>query len=1500
MKHNKVSISLGWALLLLQGTTAELTVLLLSAETPYDDCEIPIGESYAGTINVTDAADDFRASWMPLHPGNCSNVYSCDYGTYRPVDHPYKVFSDESLLQLDVKWRSGCPGFAWCEPGFHCKAVLKTACGAGFYSEHYGSTRCLPCPAGYTCKQASYFVPALGHPAYTRGALSPAACQQSASFCPERSAEAVAVSRGYYTVLDTSFMVYKEQRICPVGHFCLNGLQFACPAGTYGITQGLFTPGCSGVCPATMWCPLGTAEVDFENPRANRRCMLDAERYHLSDPTEYATRAQQLQDAVELQSNRAVVVVCPRACYCDSDGKAHACPPGRAGEKEGETDPNCSTECAPGWYCPYGSLSPFEYRCGSPELYCPGGSALPRVAPPGYITIGGDETTRSDLMQCPMGRYCQGGTSIPCRSGLFGDEHGLSEPRCSGYCAAGYYCPQESTMSTPRKCGTAALYCPLGSSLPHLVPPGYYSVRTVITLLRYLPPDASSATLGVCAPSGMPLSDALGIPTLANRAPQRWHTILPLGAEGRHITAASLCEYVLAAMNGTNELTTSAFVVSMMSDPEIMDGVMQCEPGYACNAGVRLPCPAGTYAPDSEAIQCLPCEPGYYCLAGAISPTQCGNVTVYCPFAGMDTPLFITRGHYSISSSFRLGPDTEPSVNASILLNQYPSDGDYIRYNLVALENRIVVDEIGASKFVTTRTGIVPCPPGSYCLQGYAHECPAGRFGDGGASWNSSCSGPCKAGYFCSTGSISATQHVCGYSFNFCPSGSSKPLLASTGYYTAGGNPGDVPAAFADWELICNHTLSREDLALAILRSEAAYSTCSDSSYSVIHTDWPPLATQRTGLAGEIILRANCSFERNKLLGPMLPISMDPARACMGSILGGLSTRTYQEQCEIGFYCDQGLKYLCPAGRFGSVQGEYRESCEGPCAAGFYCGWGSITATATACGGVDRYCPPASGSPTPVDVGFYTDPAEDALHRSKQIRCEQGYYCEHGVRYQCPPGTFSDALAMSSLFTCRDCPPGFFCPKEAQVDPVEFPCGITEGAAVYCPGGSAAPIAVSEGYYTVGEITHSEFVADNITRWNQLPCPTGMYCQLGILQQCPAGTYGNTSMLATPFCSGPCEPGYFCPPGSISPVQYRCGDIYSVISDLRDIIIAGVNQSNASINVDPIDPAGPMLDGAVSVHSQLGIDAFTSIVSSFHASGVDGLGFRSQFTELYQSLPAGGYEFSAGSSACPPASIFDYTYALSEVYITAANEIVLYITNVSVANVSTACYSLGYNRTHLYTNASISAVNTSGVLISMSIPYESGMRLRLPSIGIALDSVATLHRTVLVGGPSSVYCPAGSGLPTMVPDGHYTIRAAANSSSDPAAPLASSFNLTQDAITLTEPGYFSVAGIRYPCNAGLYGAEYGGSVHTCTDTCPAGYYCPLATATPIECPDSSYSVGTAEDCIACPWNSLPPPVLYSEDSSWPVPTAQPVYNEVQRCKDSRSCCVVKTVQTLQN
>ena len=62
--------------------------------------------------------------------------------------------------------------------------------------------------------------------------------------------------------------------------------------------------------------------------------------------------------------------------------------------------------------------------------------------------------------------------------------------------------------------------------------------------------------------------------------------------------------------------------------------------------------------------------------------------------------------------------------------------------------------------------------------------------------------------------------------------------------------------------------------------------------------------------------------------------------------------------CEPGHVCVAGGRSACPSGRFGGGWGNINGSCDGPCAAGYYCSAGSLVATAAPCSrDANLYCP---------------------------------------------------------------------------------------------------------------------------------------------------------------------------------------------------------------------------------------------------------------------------------------------------------------------------------------------------------------------------------------------------------------------------------------------------------------------------------------------------------------------------------------------------------------
>lgn len=156
-----------------------------------------------------------------------------------------------TLHDATMSWRK------ICEMGYYCKDGVKYECpggtfgyGTGFSSEE----QCLSCRRGYYCPSAR------GKPSTNAKQLP---CGSVDKFCPDRSALPQSVSVGYYTKGGEGFgndaiFHRTHQEICPKGSFCLGGVRYLCPKGTYGEKVGLSSSFCDGFCPEGFFCEEGT------------------------------------------------------------------------------------------------------------------------------------------------------------------------------------------------------------------------------------------------------------------------------------------------------------------------------------------------------------------------------------------------------------------------------------------------------------------------------------------------------------------------------------------------------------------------------------------------------------------------------------------------------------------------------------------------------------------------------------------------------------------------------------------------------------------------------------------------------------------------------------------------------------------------------------------------------------------------------------------------------------------------------------------------------------------------------------------------------------------------------------------------------------------------------------------------------------------------------------------------------------------------------------------
>jgi len=237
---------------------------------------------------------------------------------------------------------------------------------------------------------------------------------------------------------------------------------------------------------------------------------------------------------------------------------------------------------------------------------------------------------------------------------------------------------------------------------------------------------------------------------------------------------------------------------------------------------------------------------------------------------------------------------------------------------------------------------------------------------------------------------------------------------------------------------------------------------------------------------------------------------------------------------------------------------------------------------------------------TTLPVGYYTDTTTGQL-----IECPTGHYCADGNRTLCPPGTYNMKKGMGSITACLDCPKGSYCKTTTSITPCDpgtyndkprqftsgssgsgsssgssgsssgssngcLPCPqgtscINKGTVtpMPCPAGTYSATLglkvpctpVAQGYYLEGTGNRAESTRKECSAGYYCPggtgapvtCPTGSYCPEVLLANatlCPAGSYGSTTGLQSATCTGRCDAGYLCPPGSSSSTAIACPEGY--------------------------------------------------------------------------------------------------------------------------------------------------------------------------------------------------------------------------------------------------------------------------------------------------------------------------------------------------------------------
>ena len=285
------------------------------------------------------------------------------------------------------------------------------------------------------------------------------------------------------------------------------------------------------------------------------------------------------------------------------------------------------------------------------------------------------------------------------------------------------------------------------------------------------------------------------------------------------------------------------------------------------------------------------------------------------------------------------------------------------------------------------RDSCLPCNAGEYSSQPKSTtctKCNSGRYGVGNQLRTSgSCTGPCRAGYFCPQGSTSETQNKCGSVNVFCPLGSSAARPVSTGHYTTGGDEETRSA-----QKKCEAGASCQD---------GRKKTCEVLSYQ-----------NQEGMSS----CKSCSA---------LSCSKNQYRSgCGGASAGTCKTCQYTT----GGQCQAGVKQ-CPGNTLLDTSGCQECNCDGP---GLE--WKRLKDAGTcpdcvACTYTEANCndPDAGADPNdPSNNKYLVDPCRDDSSTNKDSECAQcDAHCPSGQHFNADCGGLKGPVCSNCKTECGNC-----------------------------------------------------------------------------------------------------------------------------------------------------------------------------------------------------------------------------------------------------------------------------------------------------------------------------------------------------------------------------------------------------------------------------------------------------------------------------------------------
>ena len=725
----------------------------------------------------------------------------------------------------------------------------------------------------------------------------------------------------------------------------------------------------------------------------------------------------------------------------------------------------------------------------------------------------------------------------------------------------------------------------------------------------------------------------------------------------------------------------------------------------------------------------------------------------------------------------------------------------------------------------------------------------------------------CQPGYACLSSSLSSRATPC-VSGTYAPAGSVACTNCSAGYFSTATAASCTPCSIGQFasvnaSTVCQTCAAPPGYACQGAATSAAGTVCPNGTYGVGGNSGCvqcPVG-QYSGATGAWSA-SNCT-SCNAGVGYYCPVQSTNSSgiACPAGRYGpgGVSDCVNCSSAP-GFYCPRasvnssGVKCpvgqfglgggtvcaLCPAGLFGATVGVSSINCSGTCNPGYFCSAGSSSASAAVCT-IGKYSTGGAGICTSCSPGQFGNATGLSSANCSGLcypgrygsslglttgnctgACSAGYYCVAGTTNAtatpCPSGQFS-ANASASCSNCS-CPAGYACPSGSSTTTcVSCVAGrFGSGAASPCtdcsaPAGFGCPDA-----------------SPNNTG---APCGVGQYGPglASPCQPCPAGTFGNTTGLQSPSCSGLCAAGYACPSGSTVGTAVAC------------------SQGSWS-------PAG----AAVCSSCSSGRYGNTTGMTTALCTDACAAGYMCPPGSVSPTaMPCDVGTFSTGNaSACSPcpAGYFGNATGMSSPLCSGMCNAGRYgspgMTMASCAGLCLAGYACppgSTNATAIMCPAGQYSVNGAGVCTPCAAGlYGSSMGLSSADCSGPCDGGYFGNTTGLSSSSCSGQCLAGYACPS----GSVTATASVCSAGQYSA-AGSSVCTTCGVGVFGNASGLGTAQCSGSCAAGRYGATSGLTTTDCSGPCSPGYACPAGStsATQVLCTSGTYSVGSAGVCSLC-------------------------------------------------